>query len=191
MGENMLRMGMAERQGHLKQTVRDRPELVDCEWMSAALASAGVLGDARIEAMEFTPVGYGMMSDCFRFELSYPDPKARGPRTVIGKFPAADPTSRSTGVSLLIYLSEVRFYQVLASRIWTRTPHVYLAEIDRQTGAFTVRTHQDIKYWHKVSGVIAGTSAGSIIVDQHSPACHCRFPLRCGLSAQKGPIAFL
>jgi hypothetical protein len=129
---------MAERQDHLKQAVRDRPELVDCEWMSAALASAGVLGDARIEAMEFAPVGNGMMSDCFRFKLSYPDPKARGPRTVIGKFPAADPTSRSTGVSLLIYMSEVRFYQVLASRIRTRTPHVYLAEIDRQTGAFTL-----------------------------------------------------
>jgi hypothetical protein len=79
-----------------------------------------------------------MMSDCFRFKLSYPDPQARGPRTVIGKFPAADPISRSTGVSLLIYMSEVRFYQVLASRIRTRTPHVYLAEIDHQTGAFTL-----------------------------------------------------
>jgi hypothetical protein len=106
--------------------------------MRAALAKAGVLDDGRIEAVEFAPVGNGMMSDCFRFKLTYADTGARGPRTVIAKFPAADPTSRSTGVSLLIYLSEVRFYQVLASQVRTRTPQAYLAEIDQQTGAFTL-----------------------------------------------------
>jgi hypothetical protein len=106
--------------------------------MRAALTRAGIVGAASINGVDFNPVGNGMMSDCFRFHLSYDGAEHGGPRTVIGKFPAADTTSRATGISLLIYKSEVRFYQALSSRIRARVPQAYLAELDSATGAFAL-----------------------------------------------------
>ena len=48
---------------------------------------------------------------------------------MIGKYPSDDENSRQTGVALLNFLREVRFYQELQSRVTIRTPRCYYAEI--------------------------------------------------------------
>src|SRR5207302_8122544 len=59
--------------------------------------------------------------------------------TVIAKQPAADPTSRETGKALRSYEAEVRFYQQVAGTVDIRTPAVYYADIDVDTGSFVLR----------------------------------------------------
>ena len=51
------------------------------------------------------------------------------PRSLVGKFPSDDPTSRQTGVQLRNYRKEVAFYRDLRSQVRIRTPRCYFAEI--------------------------------------------------------------
>jgi hypothetical protein len=135
---------------------------VSPEWLTAALRDSGVLGcDAAVVGFEMTPIGTGQMADTTRFSLSVeastPPPAARehsthspanatatsttespAPRSVVGKFASADDQSRGTGLALRAYEIEVRFYREVARRVATRVPVAYTAEIEPDTGWFTL-----------------------------------------------------
>jgi hypothetical protein len=57
---------------------------------------------------------------------------------VVGKFASANDQSRATGLALRAYEIEVRFYREIAARIRTRLPAVYAAEVEPETGWFTL-----------------------------------------------------
>jgi aminoglycoside/choline kinase family phosphotransferase len=57
---------------------------------------------------------------------------------VIGKFPSDDPTSRSTGADQGGYRKEVEFYRRIAPTVDLRTPHIYAAHLDDDTGDFVL-----------------------------------------------------
>ena len=108
------------------------------EWLTDALGAAGVLaGGARVTSFEAEPVGTGQMADTTRFSLVY-DPPGAGPRSVVGKFASADEQSRSTGLALRAYEIEVRFYREVAARVGARLPMAYVAEVEPETGWFTL-----------------------------------------------------
>ena len=77
-------------------TVAATPAEIDAAWMSAVLRQAGVLKDNRVERLTYTKIGHGMLSDCFRFSLDYLRADPALPRTLVGKFAAANPTSKAT-----------------------------------------------------------------------------------------------
>ena len=77
------------------------------------------------------------MADTTRFTLTLDEPGA-GPASVVGKFASADDQSRGTGLALRAYEVEVRFYQEVAARIGARVPTTYLAEVEPETGWFTL-----------------------------------------------------
>ncbi len=56
----------------------------------------------------------------------------------MGKFASADDQSRGTGLALRAYEIEVRFYREVAAGIGARVPAVYLAEVEPETGWFTL-----------------------------------------------------
>ncbi len=103
-----------------------------------------------------SPIGTGQMADTTRFSLSLDAPPSRQsahrrtaaatasaadsapPRSVVGKFASADDQSRSTGLALRAYEIEVRFYREVARRVATRVPVAYAAEIEPETGWFTL-----------------------------------------------------
>jgi hypothetical protein len=60
------------------------------------------------------------------------------PRTLVGKFPSDDPTSRATGVQLRNYLKEVSFYRELQARLDIPTPRCYFAEISGEGPEFAL-----------------------------------------------------
>jgi hypothetical protein len=82
-------------------------------------------------------IGTGQMADTARLTLTYDRP-GTGPPSVVGKFASSDDQSRATGLALRSYEIEVRFYQEVASRVAARLPTVYLAEVDPETGWFTL-----------------------------------------------------
>jgi len=119
-------------------TLLHLPADVTPEWMTGALAFAGVLpSDVTVTSLEAQPVGTGQMADTTRFRLTYDAPGA-GPATVIGKFASADEQSRSTGLALRAYEVEVRFYREVAARVGARVPATYVAEVEPETGWFTL-----------------------------------------------------
>ena len=61
-----------------------------------------------------------------------------GPASVVGKFASADDQSRGTGLALRAYEIEVRFYREVAARVATRVPATYVAEVEPETGWFTL-----------------------------------------------------
>ncbi len=108
------------------------------EWLTGALAAHGVLREGeKITAFESAPIGTGQMADTTRFTLTYDRPGS-GPPSVVGKFASANEQSRATGLALRAYEIEVRFYREVAARIGTRLPAVYAAEVEPETGWFTL-----------------------------------------------------
>jgi hypothetical protein len=114
------------------------PARIDPAWMTQALRAAGVLGEARVTDVVRTPVGNGLVGDSFRFALSYDRDEPGALKTVVGKFPAADPASRKSGSDHLLYLREVSFYRELAASVAIHTPRALVAEIDPATDDFTL-----------------------------------------------------
>ncbi|MCR5878516.1 ecdysteroid 22-kinase family protein [Phenylobacterium sp. J367] len=112
------------------------PEAIDGPWMTAVLNDAGL--DVRVDRVTAQPVGTGQIGDSVRFHLEYGRKGPGAPASLVGKFPAAGPESRATGVALGNYLREVRFYQQLAAGALIRTPRCYFAEVDEQTHDFVL-----------------------------------------------------
>src|SRR5580704_5665222 len=112
------------------------------KWLTDALTQAGaVQPGSRIDHFTTEPIGTGQMADTTRFTLSYAGADTDlegGPATVIGKFASADDQSRATGLALRAYEIEVRFYRELAARVDARVPRPYLAEVEPETGWFTL-----------------------------------------------------
>src|SRR4051812_41081321 len=109
----------------MTQPVMRRPEDVTPEWLAAILGFP-------VDDFTTEPVGTGQMADSVRFTLQ------PGGQSVVLKFAAADDTSRATGLALRSYEIEVRFYQEIAPTVGIRTPHCHLAEIETDTGWFTL-----------------------------------------------------
>ncbi len=108
------------------------------EWLTDALRRAGALAEgASVRSFEAAPIGTGQMADTTRFSLTLDDPGA-GPISVVGKFASADDQSRGTGLALRAYEIEVRFYREVAAGIGARVPAVYLADVEPETGWFTL-----------------------------------------------------
>src|SRR5271167_4497578 len=111
---------------------------VTAEWLTDALRESGVVAaDASVRSFEAAPIGTGQMADTTRFTLTLDEPGA-GPGQVVGKFASADDQSRGTGLALRAYEIEVRFYREVAARIGARVPAVSLAEVEPETGWFTL-----------------------------------------------------
>lgn len=119
-------------------SVAATPDRIDAAWLDTILRAAKVIGNEIVTAVSFEPVGHGLMSDSFRFKIEYDRPSANAPATVVGKFAAADPTSKATATEYEIYQCEVGFYRDIAHTIDARVPRAHFAKIDTATSNFTV-----------------------------------------------------
>lgn len=114
------------------------PDQVDAAWLTKALRAAGVIEDATVATAIARPVGNGLVGDSFRYALTYDRDAPGAPASVVGKFPAQDPSSRASGAALNLYLREVSFYRELAGTVGIITPRPYFAGIDPATSDFTL-----------------------------------------------------
>jgi hypothetical protein len=114
------------------------PREVDAAWLTAALRRAGALGEASVAAVTSRAVGNGLVGDSFRFDLTYDGPAPHAPISLVGKFPAADPVSKASGVALNLYAREVAFYREMAATVKIATPRAFVAEIEPVSGDFVL-----------------------------------------------------
>ena len=118
--------------------IAETPEALTPDWLTDALTAGGHLDGARVVEATSRPLGTGQMCDSFRVALRYDRDDHNGPAGLVAKLPSADPTSRSTAVSMRSYEKEVRFYQQLAPQLPVATPTAFHADIDPPSGAFTL-----------------------------------------------------
>jgi hypothetical protein len=110
------------------------PVAVTPAWITDVLRRAG--HDVTVTDVVATPVGTGQMAHNERFTLTYEGDPGDAPRTVVGKFPSPDPTSRASGATGA-YATEVRFYRELAPTVAIRTPRCLWGAHD-DTGDFVL-----------------------------------------------------
>lgn len=114
--------------------IRSAPTDVDAAWLTQVLRGAG--HDGVVESFEHGNVGTGQVGQNVRYTLRYAE--GTGPASVVGKFASDDAESRQTGIALLNYLREVRFYQELRPTLDIQTPKVLFTDIDPETHAFVL-----------------------------------------------------
>jgi hypothetical protein len=105
------------------------PDDLTPAFLTKCLREAGH-STATVSSLHGTRIGTGQIGQCIRYELDFEGDPGDAPRTLVGKFPSDDPTSRQTGVMLKNYLKEVSFYRQLRSQLGIRTPRCYYAEIE-------------------------------------------------------------
>jgi hypothetical protein len=115
-----------------------RPEQVTGPWLTDVLRHAGVLDDGAVVSFVCEVVGTGQMADSFRLTPRYDADVPGAPSSVVGKFTAADVTSRATGIAMRTSEVEVRFYQQVASTVGVRTPRCYHADVNPATAEFVL-----------------------------------------------------
>lgn len=112
-------------------------------WLTAALRSAGRLGDATsVTAIALEPIGEvaGVFGTIHRVTPSYDGPVDAGtPRTLVAKFPTDMPENKAVGMTLNFYAKEILALQYVAAH----TPgidHAALvhADMDPEAGRFAL-----------------------------------------------------
>lgn len=119
-----------------------QPDAVTAEWLDAGLRDSGAFDSGRIAAVEWQAIGTGQVGDSARFTLTY-DGGSQGPKTVAGKFPAADQVSRGTAAAFGLYAKEVGFYRDLRSQVGVRVAQPHIARI-AQDGVDFVLIFEDL-----------------------------------------------
>ena len=120
------------------------PSAIDASWMTAALEEAGVARGAKVTDLSLDGlIGTGQMGRNARFSLTWDEPDGR-PASVVGKFPAEDPTARATGFDNGSYAKEWHFYRDLRPRVSVRTPQAWVNRFDESARSF-VLIMEDLK----------------------------------------------
>jgi hypothetical protein len=105
------------------------PLEIDTAWMAQALEEGGESRGATLLSCEMTGfVGTGQMARNARFRLEWDQPGRLA--SVVGKFPSADLTAKTTGFAQHNYLTEWAFYAQVARTVTIRTPRCYVARFD-------------------------------------------------------------
>ena len=118
----------------IQPTICAAPSAVTTAWLQSVLRHAG--HDCELASFEAANVGTGQVGQNVRFRLTYS--RGTGPATIVGKFASDDPESRQTGISLMNYFREVRFYQELGPTLDIQTPRMLFTEIEPESHDFVL-----------------------------------------------------
>ena len=113
------------------------PADVTAGWLTERLRAARVIAGGSVTVIRWEAIGTGQVGDSARLHLTYDRPDA-GPASVVGKFPAADATSRATATAFGLYRKEVGFYRELHQLLDIRVPIPYVAESDEAGSDFVL-----------------------------------------------------
>ena len=145
------------------------PKEVTPAWLTEQLVKKGL--DCQVNGFTEERIGTGQIGMCIRYQLDAVGEDA--PRSLVGKFASPDPLSSSTGVQLLNYLKEVRFYQVLQDKLTINTPRCFFAEINGEGPEFMLLLEDltPAKQGDQLAGCDAEVATAAIkeVVGLHAP----------------------
>ena len=71
---------------------------MSADWFNELFASLDMV--AEVVEFDSERIGTGQIGKCVRYHLRYKDSANDGPKTLVGKYPSDDESSRATGVAL-------------------------------------------------------------------------------------------
>jgi hypothetical protein len=83
--------------------------------------------DEEVVSVTAKPIGTGQISESIRYCFNFNEAPRRAPRSLVGKFPSADPSTRDMAVGARQYEREARFYATfgdISERLTPRAFHV-------------------------------------------------------------------
>lgn len=124
---------------------------VTAEWLTEALRTGGLSGDASVVSFRMERVGeqQGWIGELARFELTYSHPVEGAPESLVAKFSPPDP-------GFVFSRHEVSFYREIASGRDFPIPVCYYGETDSETGAGALLL-EDLTRLRAVSFLDGGT----------------------------------
>ncbi len=108
-------------------------EDISADFLTEVLLKKNFQG--KVLSITSESIGTGQVGENIRFNLEI---EGDMPKSVVGKFPALDDTSRQAGIQLLNYQREVFFYNNLQSETTITTPNIFLCDIDPMTHDFII-----------------------------------------------------
>ena len=83
-------------------TIPAGPDEVTSEWLTQALHSTAAIARARVASYKWERIGLGQgfVGQLTRFNLEYETAEEGAPRSIVGKFPSADPDLRTRNYGL-------------------------------------------------------------------------------------------
>lgn len=113
------------------------PQEVTPQWLTEVLRRGGTLTAGEVTDVTATVIGdgVGLLGQVARLAITT-DPPGVAPATIIGKFPAVAPENREVCRQYGIYEREVGFYQRIAHTVPIRTPRVYAADYEPESGRY-------------------------------------------------------
>ena len=124
------------------RSIPEHPEAVTAGWLTNALRSSGVIGEAAVTSIEHEGLGEGagFVGQLARYRLQYDRLEEDAPQTLIAKFPSPLDTNRAAGEMFGLYDHEIRFYRELAQHLPVQMPRHYYSDMDPSPrGAGVVR----------------------------------------------------
>jgi hypothetical protein len=99
------------------------------EWLTPVLRQRGALRSSSVLSVDIlsASLGNGMAAQISRIGLRYDREESGQPRTLVVKRPAVDPNLRAFYQAVGAYQREAFFYNEIAAKIQTRSPHCYFA----------------------------------------------------------------
>jgi len=109
------------------------------EWFTGILQEGGTLPpEATVRAARSELLGNGQVGMVVRSELDYDGASNGAPASLVVKLPSAAEGNRQIGIAMGLYESEVRFYREIAPLAGIATAQVYWAEVEPESGRFTL-----------------------------------------------------
>ena len=145
------------------------------DWLTETLRAGGLIGDARVTTVQWTPVGQGVGVLCqlARLSLSYDRPSAGAPASLVAKLPSPSEQTRAMAHAFHFYEREVAFYRDLRDEVGIHTARPYYAVSDPATQDFTLLLEDlgDRRLGDQVAGVSAedATLAVAELAKLHAP----------------------
>jgi hypothetical protein len=109
------------------------------EWLTAAFRRSQTYRTGQVTEIEIEPLGsqgVGFLSGLARLQLTYDEPEAGAPASVVAKLPAVTEANRNLGDSYRAYEREYRFYYEVAPHSRIRAPRCYYCDFDAEEGNF-------------------------------------------------------
>lgn len=146
------------------------PQAVDAAWMTRALRAAGYA--VELESLAVVPIGTGQIGDTFRYTPAYAgDVPPHAPRSLIGKFPAANEDSRRAARHFGIFKAEAYFYAELATSAGMRVPRPLLSLFDEATHDFVLLL-EDLGHLRVGNQMVGCTLAEARVVVREAARLH-------------------
>jgi len=121
-------------------------EEISAPWLNDVLRSAGILRQAAVRAVDVHAIGEGVgfLSGRARVIITYDQPEASAPATVVIKLPASIKAGADFAVSTHAYEREIRFYREVAPRTPIRVPRMFATIMEPADNVF-ILVMEDLK----------------------------------------------